>query len=83
MLGHERKNQFKKSKFDIFQFVILYFSCVNWESEITQIFPKFKIFETKLGHLEQKLDLTNQNRCEKFLKNNAYILTIIKIIEMN
>jgi hypothetical protein len=27
----------------------------------------------KFGHLEQKLELSNQNMCKKFLKNNAHI----------
>jgi hypothetical protein len=61
-----RKNQFKKPKFDIFSIVslcliIVYLSCVNWESEMTRIFPKFKTFEIKFGQLEQKLDFKNQN----------------------
>jgi hypothetical protein len=30
------------------------------------------------GHLEQKLELRNQNMCKKFLKNNAHI-RVIKI----
>jgi hypothetical protein len=28
----------------------------------------------KFGHLEQKLELSNQNMCKKFFKNNAHIL---------
>jgi hypothetical protein len=27
----------------------------------------------KFGHLEQKLELSNQNMCKKFLKNKAHI----------
>jgi hypothetical protein len=38
-----------------------------------QIFLKFKTFGMKFGHLEQKLELSNQNMCKKFLKNNAHM----------
>jgi hypothetical protein len=32
----------------------------------------------KFGNLEQKLELSNQNICKKFLKNNAHIQEIVK-----
>jgi hypothetical protein len=49
------------------------FSCLSWEYNISQNYLKFKTFGMKFGHLEQKLDLRNQNISEKFLKNNAHI----------
>jgi hypothetical protein len=70
----------KNQNFTFFQFVSnhcinVYLSCINWESYIIRIFPKFKIFEMKFGH-GKKFDLTNQNTCEKFFKNNAHIYAV-------
>jgi hypothetical protein len=45
----------------------------NWEYETSQIFLQFKTFGMEFGHLKQKFELSNQNMCKKFLKNNAHI----------
>jgi hypothetical protein len=37
----------------------------------------------KFGHLEQKLELSNQSICKKLLKNNAHIGTLFYIPSKN
>jgi hypothetical protein len=54
----------------------------NQDYETSQIFLKFKILGMKFGHLEQKLELSNQNMCKKFLKNNAHIPSRVKLEEL-
>jgi hypothetical protein len=33
----------------------------------------------KFGHLEQKFEISNQNMCKKFLKNNAHMLIFVVV----
>jgi hypothetical protein len=84
MFKSEKINLKKKPYLKFFQFVsnncIVYLPGVSWESEIFQTFPKFKTFKIKFEHLEQKLDLTNQNSSEKFFKNNAHLQEKIIIL---
>jgi hypothetical protein len=50
-----------------------FFQCLSCFYEPSQIFLKFKTFGIKFGHLEQKLEFSNQNMCRKSLKNNAHV----------
>jgi hypothetical protein len=75
------KKPIQKSDFDIFPIcgeLMYFFSFFNSEYGTSQIFLKFKTFGMKFGHLEQKLELSNQNMCKKFLKNNAPIQISVK-----
>jgi hypothetical protein len=71
----------EKSIFDIFSICVESMSSrvngVNREYETCQIFLNFKTFVMTFGHLEQKLELSIQSMCKKFLKNNAHIKVYI------